>query len=230
MNPKAAELSVWYGLQFSKKKKIEQEKMSASPLHLPPTGGMNKGKEKSSLQQRDDQINSNIPKTPDAKDIIRGFVKTNNDNEPPKLEQKGTPQFFQMKNNVPVAASPVKKTLTIASEPLKEQATQSPRIDKSQSQSQDKDKEKTPRKSKGGENSPAPVVQRIDSVPTSVQRVSMKKAKYTASLTWFERSLIMLNIVIFLGILFTLIILVRIFAVVHQKDINDFFAYLVSLN
>jgi hypothetical protein len=203
--------------------------MSSSPLHLPPTG-VYKGKEKSNLQQRDDQ-NNNIPKTPDAKDIIRGFVKTN-DNEPPRVEQKGTPQFFQMKNNVPVAASPVKKTLTIASEPLKEQATQSPRIDKSQSQSQDKEKEKekTPRKLKGGENSPAPVVQRIDSVPTSVQRVPMKKAKYTASLTWFEWMLIMLNIVIFLGILFTLIILVRIFAVVHQKDINDFFAYLVSLN
>jgi hypothetical protein len=55
-----------------------------------------------------------------------------------------------------------------------------------------------------------------------------KKIKYPSRYTCFEKTLIALNVLIFLGILFTIFIFCRILLVVHQKEISDYLSSLVS--
>lgn len=60
--------------------------------------------------------------------------------------------------------------------------------------------------------------------PAPIRRIT-----YSSKLTCFEFTLLVLNFFLFIGIIATSLVLVRLLAYVHQKDIANFLAYLVTL-
>lgn len=60
--------------------------------------------------------------------------------------------------------------------------------------------------------------------PAPIRRIT-----YSSKVTCFEFTLLVLNFFLFIGILATSLVLVRLLAYVHQKDIANFLAYLVTL-
>ena len=181
------------------------------------------------------------PEGRDTKDIIRGFVKTEQEpklkspasfslpkkevaapseiSTPPPIKLTEEKKVRSPRNEEKRGISPRSEDKRAHSPRNDDKRTLSPRTDEKSAVSPKSEKALTPRKQD----------KESDQAPTNVQVVPLKQIKYSSRFTCFEWTLIVLNVLIFLGILFTLMILLRIFVVVHQKDINDFLAYLITL-